>query len=433
MALKVLICGGGVAGPALAYWLARIGHQVVVVERFPVLRATGAQIDLRGQGIEAVKRMGLTDAVRRKLVNEAGVSLIDTKGNVKATILANKSGKGAQSLTSEYEIMRGDLVRILYEATKDKVEYIFGRTVDGFTENDRGIIAYFSDGSSDTFDLLVGADGQGSHIRRNILPAGAPDAYHQLGVHVAYWFVPWVESDNNMCKAYLSPGGRLIMTRSHNKTETQVYFMLRSDSEEVRDIPKGSVGQQKHFWAQRFREAGWQADRFIKGMGTTDNWFCQNVVQIKTNTWHSGRVVLLGDAAHCPSPLSGMGTSSSLVGAYVLAGEIARSEELSQAFQTYSRTMRPFIDEVQQLNVGWIPWAIPNSQWAISLDWLGFFEYRSSYRGFQTIGVETGKSLIIRNWMLIALIALTGLIGKKFNENQEMRFDRTQISKLHVQ
>ncbi|KAJ5978481.1 Monooxygenase FAD-binding [Penicillium viridicatum] len=413
MALKVLICGGGVAGPALAYWLARIGHQVVVVERFPVLRATGAQIDLRGQGIEAVKRMGLTDAVRRKLVDEAGVSLIDTKGNVKATILANKSGKGAQSLTSEYEIMRGDLLRILYEATKDKVEYIFGRTVDGFAENNRGIVAYFPDGSSDTFDLLVGADGQGSHIRRNILPPGAPDAYHQLGVHVAHWFVPWVESDNNMCKAYLSPGGRLIMTRSHNKTETQVYFMLRSDSEEVRGIPNGSVGQQKRFWAQRFREAGWQADRFIKGMDTTDN--C--------------RIVLLGDAAHCPSPLSGMGTSISLVGAYVLAGEIARSEELSQAFQTYSRTMRPFIDKVQ-LNVGWIPWAIPNSQWAISLGWLAFFKYHSSYRDFRTIGVETGKSLIIRNWMLIALIAL---IGKKFNQNQEMRFDRTQISKLHVQ
>ncbi|KAJ5499441.1 Monooxygenase FAD-binding [Penicillium expansum] len=339
MALKVLICGGGVAGPALAYWLARIGHEVVVVERFPALRATGAQIDLRGQGIEAVKRMGLIDAVRGKLVDEAGVSFIDAKGNVKAKILANKSGKGAQSLTSEYEIMRGDLVRIFYEATKDNVKYIFGRTVDGFMENDQG----------------------------NILPPGAPDAYHQLGIHMAYWFVPSVESDNNMCKSYICPGGRLIMTRSHNKTETQVYFMLTSDSEELRNIPKGSVGQQKHFWAEKFRDAGWQADRFIKGMDTTENWFCQNAVQIKTDTWHSGRVVLLGDAAHCPSPLTGMGTSTSLAGAYVLAGELARSEDLSHAFQKYSQIMRPFIDEVQQFNIGWIRLAVPKSQWAISL------------------------------------------------------------------
>jgi 2-polyprenyl-6-methoxyphenol hydroxylase-like FAD-dependent oxidoreductase len=184
---------------------------------------------------------------------------------------------------------------------------------------------------------------------------------------MAYWFVPRIETDSNMCQSYLSPGGRMIMSRSHNKTETQVYFMLRSDSEELRNIPKGSVGQQKHFWAQRFRDAGWQADRFVKGMDTTENWFCQNVVQIRTDTWHSGRVVLLGDAAHCPSPLSGMGTSTSLVGAYVLAGELARSEDLSQAFENYSQTMRPFIDQVQQFNIGWIRWAVPNSQWQISL------------------------------------------------------------------
>ncbi|EKV06735.1 Monooxygenase, putative [Penicillium digitatum] len=367
MTLKVLICGGGVAGPALAYWLARLGHQVVIVERFPALRATGAQIDLRGQGIEAIKRMGLIDAVRRKLVDEAGVSFVDAKGNVKATILANKSGKGAQSLTSEYEIMRGDLVRIFYEATKDTVKYLFDRTVESFTESEQGVLAYFSDGSSDTFDVLVGADGQGSHIRRNILPPGEPDVYHQLGVHMAYWFVPWAEGDNNMCKSYISPGGRSILSRSHNKTETQVYFTLRSDSEELREVPKGSVGQQKLFWAEKFRDAGWQADRFIKGMETTENWFCQNVVQIRTNTWHSGRVVLLGDAAHCPSPISGMGTSTSLVGAYVLAGELARSKDLSQAFQNYSQILRPFIDEVQQFDVGWIRWVLPDSQWATSL------------------------------------------------------------------
>ncbi|KAJ5773730.1 Monooxygenase FAD-binding [Penicillium paradoxum] len=367
MALKVLICGGGVAGPALAYWLARIGHQVVIVERFPILRASGAQIDLRGQGIEAIKRMGLIDVVRQNLVDEAGVSIIDSKGNVKATILANKSGKGAQSLTSEYEIMRGDLVHILHEATKEKVNYVFGKTVNSFKEHDKGVIAYFSDGSSDTFDLLVGADGQGSHIRRDILPPDAPNEYHQLGFHLAYWFIPWVESDNNMCKAYLSPGGRMIMSRSHNKIATQVYFLLRSDSEEACKIPKAPVEEQKQFWADKFRDAGWQTDRFIKGMETTENWFCQNAIQIKSDTWHSGRVVLLGDAAHCASPLSGMGTTSSLIGAYILAGELACSDDLSQAFQKYTQKMRPFVNEVQQLNISWMRRALPESQWAISI------------------------------------------------------------------
>jgi 2-polyprenyl-6-methoxyphenol hydroxylase-like FAD-dependent oxidoreductase len=110
--LKILICGGGFAGPALAYWLSRSGHRVVVVERFTALRTSGAHIDLLAQGIEVVKRMGLLDAIHNSLVDEAGVSLVDAQGNSKTTIMANKSGKGAQSLTSEYEIMREDLVRI---------------------------------------------------------------------------------------------------------------------------------------------------------------------------------------------------------------------------------------------------------------------------------------------------------------------------------
>ena len=183
--LKILVVGGGVAGPALAFWLSRIGHQVIIVERFPALRALGAQIDIRGQGIEAAKRMGLIEAIRSKLVDEEGMSFVDTNGKVKGTILANKSGKGAQSLTSEYEIMRGDLVRIFYEATKDRVQYIFGKTVDRFTQDDEKVTAQFSDGTTDTFDILVGADGQGSRIRTDILPLTPR-------IRIALWGCTWL-------------------------------------------------------------------------------------------------------------------------------------------------------------------------------------------------------------------------------------------------
>ncbi|KAJ5985582.1 hypothetical protein N7522_012778 [Penicillium canescens] len=366
--LKVLIVGGGVAGPALAFWLSRIGHQVIVVERFPALRALGAQIDLRGQGIEAAKRMGLIEAIRSKLVDEEGMSFVDTNGKVKGTIPANKSGKGAQSLTSEYEIMRGDLVRIFYEATKDRVQYIFGKTVDRFTQDDEKVTAQFSDGTTDTFDILVGADGQGSRIRKDILPPDSPDPYRPLGLHMAYWFIPRDETDSSICSSYLSPGGRMIMRRSHSATESNVCFFLRSASDELRSIPRASIEQQKEFWTQKFRGAGWQTDRFLEGMKTTENWFCLDLVQIRTDTWHSGRVVLLGDAAHCPSPLTGMGTTSSLVGAYVLAGEIARnSDDLSQAFRTYDEKLRPLVNEVQDVNLLLLRLAVPDSQWAISI------------------------------------------------------------------
>lgn len=183
--LKILICGGDCAGPALAYWLSQTGHRVVVVERCPALKASGAQIDLRAQGIEVVKRMGLLDIVRSKLVDEAGVSFVDSHGNVMATMMASKS---ARSLTSEYEIMRGDLVHILYDATKLRVKYLFGKTVQQFEQEDTQIVAHFSDSSSDTFDLLVGADGQGSRIRKAIQSTGSQDPYTPLGLHMAYRF-----------------------------------------------------------------------------------------------------------------------------------------------------------------------------------------------------------------------------------------------------
>ncbi|MEU6054651.1 FAD-dependent monooxygenase [Streptomyces xanthochromogenes] len=346
--LKVLVCGGGVAGEALAHWLARGGHRVTVVERFPALRATGAQVDLRGQGIEAVKRMGLLDAVRGKLVDEPGVALVDARGRARATIMANTSGRGRQSLTSEYEIMRGDLVRILHEAAKEGVDHVFGVSVEGFEQDDDKVTARFSDGSSGEFDVLVGADGQGSRIRRAILPPGSPDPYRRMGIHMAYWFVPRIASDGSIRDTYLAPRGRMIMRRSHNPTETQAYFVLREESAEASAVHREPVERQKEFWAGRFRDAGWQTTRFLDAMRTTESFYSQEVVQVRTDTWSRGRVVLLGDAAHCASPYSGMGISGGLVGAYVLAGEINRhAEDLPTAFAAYEAGLRPFVDEIQ--------------------------------------------------------------------------------------
>jgi 2-polyprenyl-6-methoxyphenol hydroxylase-like FAD-dependent oxidoreductase len=371
--LKVLICGGGCAGPALALSLSRAGHDVTVIERFPSIRASGAQIDLRGQGIEAARRLGILDAIRERRVDEDGVSFVDSKGRIRGTVLANKSGKGAQSLTSEYEIMRGDLVRVLYEATHDKVNYVFGKTVERFEQNDHGVTAYFSDGLSDMFDLLIGADGQGSRIRKAILPADALDPYRRLGVHIAYWFIPRIATDDTIMRAYFASGGRMIFRRSHSPTETQVYFFLRDDQNEASSIHRASVKEQKEFWTRKFRSAGWQTGRFLEGLETTDNFYCQEVVQVRCETWHKAadggnRVVLLGDAAYCPSPFSGLGTTAAFVGAYVLAGEISKHRgDLPEALAQYEKVMRPFITEIQNVNPRTWKLSMPRSELGVSI------------------------------------------------------------------
>ena len=347
-ALKVLVCGGGIAGQALAYWLARGGHQVVVVERHPALRATGAQIDLRGQGIEAIDRMGLLDTVRGIRVDEPGVAFVDGRGRRWGTVLANTSGQGRQTLTSEYEIMRGDLVRVLHEAAKDDVRFVFGVDVESFEQDSDRVLATFSDGTSEQFDLLIGADGKGSRIRRHLLPADAPAPDRPVGIHMAYWFIPRDATDDNIRETYNAPGRRMIMRRSHNPTQTQVYFALWENSAEATAVHRQPVERQKQFWAERFRDAGWQTERFLAGLRETEFFYSQEVVQIRTGTWSRGRVALVGDAAHCSSPYSGMGTSAALVGAYVLAGEINRNPgDSPAAFARYQTTLKPFIEHVQ--------------------------------------------------------------------------------------
>ncbi|MFC4467035.1 FAD-dependent monooxygenase [Streptomyces xiangluensis] len=365
--LRVLVAGGGVAGQALAFWLTRGGHHVTVAERFPALRATGAQVDLRGQGIEAIKRMDLLATVRSQLVDEAGVAFINARGKAKATIMANTSGQGRQTLTSEYEIMRGALVRILHEATKDDTAYVFGKNVNGFDQDEHKVVARFSDGSSGEFDLLIGADGQGSGIRRAILPAGF-DPYWRVGIHMAYWFVPRIASDSNIRDTYMAPGGRQIVRRSHNPTETQVYFVMREESEEASAIHRAPIGHQQEFWASRFRDAGWQTERFIEGMKTSPFFYSQEIVQVRTDTWSKGRVVLAGDAAHCASPYSGMGISGGLVGAYVLAGEInRRPDDLRTALANYDRVLRPFVNAIQaEVNPRLLRLGMPMTQRAIN-------------------------------------------------------------------
>ena len=367
MVLNVLICGGGCAGPSLAFWLARAGHRVTVVERFPALRASGAQIDLRAQGIQVAKRMGIIDAVRSKVVDEDGIAWVDQNGTDRAKIMANKSGKGAQTMTSEFEIMRGDLVRILYDVTKNDVEYIFGISVDRFEQDEKSVTAYFSDGSSGTYDILVGADGQGSRIRKAILPQD-DDPVRHIGMYIAHWLVPTVASDDKFARGLHLPGGRLIMTRSHSPVESQACFIMRQDSEELRSIPRASIEKQKEFWVSKFNDAGWVAPRLIEGMDSSEYFYSQEIVQIRTDTWFKGRVALLADAAHCPSPMTGMGTTSALVGSYVLAGEIVQNaDNLEIAFANYDKTLRPFINDIQWLPTWMLPIAIPGTQWGINL------------------------------------------------------------------
>lgn len=320
--------------------------------------------------------MGLFDAIKAHCVDEAGMALLDTRGNVKATLGRNDSGQGPQSFTSELEIIRGDLVRVVYEASlaaaaevaaargadRDEVlRYEFGKYATELAQRGDGVDVAFSDGSSAAFDLVVGADGQGSRTRRMLVGRAASDAaLRPVGVHIAFYQAPRdpAEADPMVAKVFHAPGRRLLITRTGDLPFTQVVLATMSPGARLTEATAGNdVAGQKAALDELYRGTGWQSDKLLEYMKTTKDFYCQNTAQVKLDRWHKGRVVLLADAGYCPSPITGMGTTSAFVGCYVLAGELTKHArggdvDVDAALEGYETVLRPFVDETQRLHWG---------------------------------------------------------------------------------
>lgn len=369
--LKVLISGAGIAGNALAFWLTRLGHDVTVVERYPVLRATGLQLDLRGPGIEVLRRMGLEQAFREKSAPEEGVQIVDSKGRQRAWFPASEpGGKGTQGFTSEFEIMRGDLCRLLHDAAtsparNNPAKYKFGTAIEKFEQGDGSVDVRFENGETGRYDLLVGADGQWSRTRRMMLGVEAgsvgfqeADGLHPVdGLFFAYFTArsPLQEGEKYIATGYIAPGRRGILTRRHSPHEIQVMFSCKTDSDRLRSSRRGDVDEEKAAFTEIFQGAGWKTEELLKLMRDADDFYCERLGVVKLQPWSQGRVTLVGDAAYCPTVLTGMGTTSAVVGAYILAGEIGKScgtpnepDSLTTALKNYEARFRPFMEEQQK-------------------------------------------------------------------------------------
>jgi 2-polyprenyl-6-methoxyphenol hydroxylase-like FAD-dependent oxidoreductase len=344
--MKVLISGAGIAGTALAFWLSRLGHDVTVVERFPALRATGLQLDLRGHGITVLQRMGLEAAFRAKSPPEQGVQVVNSAGKRRAYFPVNKSGKGLQSFTTDYEIMRGDLCRLMYDAVTDRAKYIFNTSITKLINHEKNVEVSFADGTTSTFDLVIGADGVNSRTRALL---GMDGFQPCRGLFVAYMTLPEpiAEGESYDATMFMSGSGRTAMVRRHSPDKLQVYLFCKTDNRELVEAPRGSREERDAF-AKIMRGAGWKIDAFLDRLDDMPDFYCERMGLVKLDSWSKGCIGLLGDAGYCPSANTGMGTTSAMVGAYILAGEISRhGDNVSEALQAYERKFRPFMDQVQ--------------------------------------------------------------------------------------
>lgn len=348
---RVLISGASIAGPALACWLRRAGWEAVVVERAPALRTGGQNIDIRGAAREAVRRMGLDDAVAAATTGEEGTEFVGRSGQVVAAFPAGTSDSGGA--TGEREILRGDLSEILVGETlagQDPVEYRFGDRITGLTEQGEQVLVAFEHAPDERFDLVVAADGIGSSTRGLVF--GDEVEVRSLNLQITYGTIPRVDSDKPWWRWYNAPGGRSVTLRPDTHGTTRATLTRLTDAGSRAGVQDRSSGELLARLRTDFGDAGWQAARVLAGFEDADDLYSESIGQVFAPAWSRGRVALLGDAAWCAAPVSGMGTSLSLVGAYVLAGQLTTHADPRAGLAAYERVLRPYVAQAQKLPPG---------------------------------------------------------------------------------
>ncbi len=359
MTRTVLVSGASIAGPALAFWLHRNGMRPTVVERAPGIRPGGQTVDLRGAGREVAQLMGIDDAVRAAGTGELGVRFVDDRNRTRATF-----GVAADGLVAELEILRSRLAEILYERTRDDVEYVFDDEIvdvdDHGSHDGGGVRVAFRRGEERDVDLLVVADGLRSRTRDLVFGAAARTT--PLGLYTSYFTIPRAASDTDWARWFNAPGGRSVLVRPDSEGTTRAALSFLSPP---RGIEQLDADAQKLVLRATFADVGWEVPRVLDGMDAAPDFYLESIAQVRMPTWSRGRVVLVGDAGYCPSPISGMGTSTALVGAYVLAGELGRNADHRDAFTAYERVLRPYVDAAQKLPPGAPRLATPRSAFGI--------------------------------------------------------------------
>ena len=341
----VLISGAGVAGQALAYWLRRFGFTPVVVERAPAPRGGGQAVDLRGAAIEVARRTGILEAARAARTATRGMSYVNSTGKRLASVDAAFGVIDAQDV----EIVRGDLVDILYEAARNDVEYIFDDSISGLTDAVDGVSVTFERSAPRTFHLVVGADGLHSRVRG--LAFGPESRFiDHLGLYLSVFTVPNDLGLDHWQLIYVKPGRSVTVSSARGNREGRATFFFASDP---LDYDYRDRGQQQQLLATAFEGDGWEVPRLLAAMPQASDFYFDSASQVRMDSWSAGRVTLVGDAGYCPSPLSGQGSSLALVGAYVLASELLAADgDHRHAFGPYQQRMRDFVVRNQQIATG---------------------------------------------------------------------------------
>ncbi|PRY36093.1 FAD-dependent monooxygenase [Umezawaea tangerina] len=360
---RILISGASVAGPALAHWLHRYGFEVTVVERAPAPRGGGYAVDFRGASLEVLRRMGVLDELRAVETGMGETRYVDAAGRRIASM-------PAVAFSGELEVLRGDLVEVLHRRTAGVVEHLFGDSVTGLTEDADGVRVTFENAAPRTFDLVVGADGLHSNVR-GLVFGPEREHVHELGFYASVFTTANHLGLDRTGVFHNSPGRIAGLYSARHNTEAKAVFYFAADP---LTYDRGDVARQRELVAEAFAGQGWEVPRLLAAMADAPDFYFDSVSQVRMASSTRGRVALVGDAGYCASPLSGMGTSLALVGAYVLEGELAAAGgDHRVAFPEYERRLRDFALRCRRQAVDSARWFVPRTRAGL---WLRDLNYR---------------------------------------------------------
>lgn len=359
---EVLVSGASVAGAATAFWLGRHGFSVTVVERHPGPRPGGQAIDVRGPALTVLERMGLLGAAQKRKTQIQGSSVVDRDGN-EISRDTESTPTGGPVDSPNIELLRDDLVELLYGASQWTAEYVFDDTITAVQDDGAAVRVTFERAAPRSFDLVIGADGLHSNVRRLVF-GPEEDFIERLGTHAAIFTVPnfldldywqmWHYGDASMAGVYSA--------RNNAEARAMVGFMDADLRIDYRDTEAQLAELER-----RMAGDGWVRPQLLEYMRSAPDFYFDEMSQIKMDRWSRGRVALVGDAGYCCSPLSGQGTSVALLGAYILAGELKAASQggtvdYEAGLASYHREFSDYVKRNQWLVVDNIPGGAPIPQ-----------------------------------------------------------------------
>ena len=338
---NILISGAGIAGLTLAHYLKQYGFNPTIIEKHPELRAEGYKIDIRGVAVDVVKRMNLH------------ADIYNARTDIKESLFVNDSGKiiteahpdlcGVRS-EGDLEIVRGTLCEILYNQL-DGVECIFDDSITKITQDSDSVEVEFKNGKPRTFDLVIGADGLHSKVRQ--LTWGNESQFlKELGLYISFYSIPNFLNLERVEIEYHSPK-KFVIAYCPRDGMAKAGFAFSGNPGNLN--LRNKKDQQK-FLLESFKDAGWEVPNLLKHMEEAPDFYFDNIAQVHMENWAKNRVTLAGDSVYAVSPIAGQGASVALVGAYVLAGELAKAHgDYEIAFSNYQAQFHSFAEENQAL------------------------------------------------------------------------------------